>query len=456
MTATGSWVVDGFGRAMKKTFRIITLGCKVNQYESAYLQARLQEKGWIPATSGETIDVTIVNTCIVTQAASHQSRQEIRKAIRENEKGIVAAIGCYGQAFPEELKDLKGLRFIAGNVEKGRVPDLLCSTLDSGSRVDFSTPFPRGMRFEAMHIKTFPGRNRAFLKIQDGCESYCTYCIVPFSRGPYRSLPREDVLRVMRILSVEGYREVVLTGIHLGKYGTERGGGEDLKSLLRAIGKREFPLRVRLSSLEPGEIDDELIEMVAGEEWLCRHFHIPLQSGDDGILKKMNRTYSSRAFAALVRKIHDRIPLAAVGADVMTGFPGEDHRAHANTMALLEDLPVSYLHVFPYSRRPGTPAAGFTDQVPPDEKKKRAAGLRSVGKQKRQQFYERCNGRILQVVAEGHHTEEAGLVKGMSDNYVPVHFRPHGSLRDGFYSVKIEKVEPDRTFGQVVPSLQPE
>jgi len=456
MTATGSWVVDGFGRAMKKTFKIVTLGCKVNQYESAYLQGRLQEKGWIPATSGETSDVTIVNTCVVTQTASHQSRQEIRKAIRENEEGVVAAIGCYGQAFPEELKNLKGLRFIAGNVEKGRIPDLLSSILDSGSRVDFSTPFPRGMRFEAMNIKTFPGRSRAFLKIQDGCESFCSYCIVPFSRGPCRSLPREDVLRVMESLCIEGYREIVLTGIHLGKYGTESGGGEDLKNLLRAIGTKKLPLRVRLSSLEPGEIDDELIEMVAGEEWLCRHFHIPLQSGDDRVLKRMSRTYSSRAFAALVKKIHDRIPLAAIGADVMTGFPGEDHAAHSNTFDLLEDLPVSYLHVFPYSRRPGTPAAGFAGQVTPEEKTKRAASLRSLGRMKRQQFYESCNGSILQVVAEGRHTKETGLFKGISDNYVPVLFSSNGSFRNHLYSVKIEKVGPDHAIGQVVPSLQPE
>ena len=441
---------------MKKTFKIATLGCKVNQYESAYLQRRLQEKGWIPVPPGEPSEVTIVNTCIVTQAASHQSRQEIRKAIRENEEGVVAAIGCYGQAFPEELRSIKGLGLIAGNVEKGRVPDLLLSAVDSGDRADFSVPFPHGMHFEMMDIKKFPGRSRAFLKIQDGCESFCSYCIVPFSRGPYRSLPRDDVMRVMENLAAEGYREVVLTGIHLGKYGIDLGAKENLKSVLRAIGKRDFPLRVRLSSLEPGEIDDDLIDMMASEKWLCRHFHIPLQSGDDGVLKRMGRTYSSRTFGALLKKIHAAIPLVAIGVDVMTGFPGENHAAYSNTLALLDDLPVSYLHVFPYSRRPGTSAAGFPAQIPPPEKKKRAAELRSLGTLKRQHFYESCKGSVLQVVAETWRTKESNFFKGISDNYVPVLFPSHSFLQNHLYSVKIDKVEADHVIGQMVPPPQSE
>ncbi len=440
---------------MKKTFSIITLGCKVNQYESACLQARLEEKGWILASSGVPVDVTIINTCIVTQAASHQSRQEIRKAIRGNEKGTVAAIGCYGQAFPEDLKAVKGLRLIAGNVEKGRIPHLLSSVPDEDGPVDFSIPFPHGMRFEAMNTKTFPGRSRAFLKIQDGCESFCSYCIVPFARGPFRTLPPGDVLRALENFSVEGYREVVLTGIHLGKYGIDLEGGADLKGLLRAVAREKLPLRLRLSSLEPGEIDEDLIDMVASEAWLCRHFHIPLQSGDDGILKKMSRTYSSRTFAGLVKKIHDRVPFAAIGVDVMTGFPGEDHAAHSNSMALLEDLPVSYLHVFPYSRRPGTRAAEFPSHVAPGDKKKRAAGLRSLGASKRHRFIESCIGRVLGVVTEEWHAKERGLLKGISDNYVPVIFSSSGAVQDDLPSVRIERVEKEHAIGHVVRSALP-
>ncbi len=451
MTATGSWEAGGFAGNMKKTFKIVTLGCKVNQYESAYLERRLEEEGWTPALPGEASSVTIVNTCIVTRAASQQSRQEIRKAIRENEKGKVAAIGCYGQVFPEELRNIDGLHLIAGNVEKGRVPALLTMPR-SGKTMDFSVPFTRVMGFEVMTINKFPGRSRAFLKIQDGCESFCSYCIVPFSRGPYRSLPPDDVLQVMENLAAEGYKEVVLTGIHLGKYGADLGGKEDLKGILRAIGRRGLPLRVRLSSLEPGEIDDELIEMVASEEWLCRHFHIPLQSGDDGILRRMSRTYSRRTFGSLVKKINEAIPLGAIGVDVMTGFPGEDEAAHLNTFNLLDDLPVSYLHVFPYSRRPGTPAAGFADQVSPAEKKKRAAELRALGARKKNLFHENCLGKDFQVVIEESHAKGNKLLKGISDNYIPVLIPSLASIHGHLVSVRIDKVEKDQVIGHAVHS----
>ena len=450
MTVIGCWAADGFVGVMKRTFKIVTLGCKVNQYESAYLQQRLEQKGWTAAAPDETSRVTIVNTCIVTQAASHQSRQEIRKAIRAHPEGIVAAIGCYGQAFPEELRNIKGLRLIAGNVEKGKIVEVLSSPWGPGARMDFSQPFTRHMRFEAMNIRKIPGRSRAFVKIQDGCESFCSYCIVPFARGPYRSLPMQQVLGVMEELSAEGYREVVLTGIHLGKYGTDLGNGGNLKTLLRAIGERKLPLRVRLSSLEPGEIDDELIEMVASEEWLCRHFHIPLQSGDDGILKRMSRTYSSRTFASLVKKIYETVPLVAIGADVMTGFPGEDEAAHTNSARLIESLPVSYLHVFPYSQRPGTPAAGFPQQVPPEEKRRRAADLRSIGKRKKQAFYNRCKDALLQVVAEGWHSEGNEFLKGVSDNYVSVLFPFCGAMQNQPYTVRIEKVISGHAVGRPV------
>jgi threonylcarbamoyladenosine tRNA methylthiotransferase MtaB len=262
-------------------------------------------------------------------------------------------------------------------------------------------------------------------------------------------------LRALENFSAEGYREVVLTGIHLGKYGIDLAGGEDLKSLLRAVAKEKLPLRIRLSSLEPGEIDEDLIDMVASEAWLCRHFHIPLQSGDDGILKKMNRTYSSRTFAALVKKIHDRVPFAAIGADVMTGFPGEDHCAHSNSVALLEDLPVSYLHVFPYSPRPGTPAAEFPFPVAPDEKKKRSAGLRSLGASKRLRFFESCKDQVLEVVPEEWHAKEHGLLKGISDNYVPVIFSSPGAVQEDLLSVRIERVEKAHAIGHVVCAALP-
>jgi threonylcarbamoyladenosine tRNA methylthiotransferase MtaB len=448
MTGNGSWGADGFADRMTKTFKIITLGCKVNQYESAYLKSRLLETGWVVVDPTEKSDVSIVNTCIVTQAAAHQSRQEIRKAIRANPQGYVAATGCYAQAFPDKLQEIEDLDLIAGNVGKGRLPELIRKNVHSrGSRIALE-PFAPGMDFEAMGIKRFPGRRRAYLKIQDGCEAYCSYCIVPFSRGPYRSLPPENVLRILEELAGEGYREVVLTGIHLGKYGVDLSGGKDLNTLLRAIGRENLPLRVRLSSLEPNEINEELIEMVASEQWLCRHFHIPLQSGDDGILKRMNRRYAPREFERLVEEIHEKIPLAAIGVDVMAGFSGEEPRAHLNTMSLLETLPVSYLHVFPYSRRAGTAAARFPDTVSSQEKKKRAAALRVLGKGKRKAFQERCLGRVFEVLVEGWDSEGEHFLKGTTDNYLSILFPASGSGAGRLVSVRLEKVKKQVVLGR--------
>jgi len=454
MKETVSWAAAGYAGEMKKTFKIITLGCKVNQYESAYLTSRLQEEGWRPVGHGEVSDVSIINTCIVTQAAAHQSRQEIRKAIRENPEGYVAAIGCYGQALPAELGTIEGLRLIAGNVGKGGVADLIRNSLNSKIQIKACEPFPRVMPIEPMEIESFHGRRRAYLKIQDGCESFCSYCIVPFSRGPYRSLRVENILEMLGNLAGEGYREVVLTGIHLGKYGIDLAGNCNLKDLLRAIGKEKLPLRIRLSSLEPGEIDEELIGMMATEQWLCRHVHIPLQSGDDRILKRMNRKYSTGTFARLVENIHQKIPMAAIGVDVMAGFPGEDSRAHSNTVSLLKILPVSYLHVFPYSKRSGTRAAGFSGHIASHEKKKRAAELRALSMKKRRDFYERCVGEVFQVLAEGWYSTEKGLLKGTSDNYVPTFFPPTGSEQKDLVSIRMEKVDKHGMMGRKLSAFQ--
>jgi threonylcarbamoyladenosine tRNA methylthiotransferase MtaB len=442
------WGAAGFVNQMTKTFKIITLGCKVNQYESAYLKSRLQEAGWVSADPHEKSNVSIVNTCIVTQAAAHQSRQEIRKAIRANPGGYVAATGCYAQAFPDKLQEIENLDLITGNVGKMSLPELIRENLHSRGRKTALEPFTPGMGFETMSIKRFPGRSRAYLKIQDGCEAYCSYCIVPFSRGPYRSLPPENVLGMLEGLAAEGYLEVVLTGIHLGKYGVDLAGDKNLKTLLRAIGRAKFPLRVRVSSMEPGEIDTELIEMVASEEWLCRHFHIPLQSGDDGILKKMNRRYAARAFERLVEEIHEKIPLAAIGVDVMAGFPGEEPGAHSNTVSLLKALPVSYLHVFPYSRRSGTAAARFSDAVLPQDRKKRAAALRALGKEKKRTFQERCLGRVFEVLAEGWHSEDKHLLNGTTDNYLSTLFPALGPGPGRLVKVRLEKVEKQVVTGR--------
>jgi threonylcarbamoyladenosine tRNA methylthiotransferase MtaB len=483
-----------------KTFKIITLGCKVNQYESAYFEEAMRGAGWDRARGDEAADAVIVNTCIVTQTAAHQSRQAIRKAIRQNPDANVAAVGCYAQVFPEELAEIEGLDLIADNRMKVRVPGLLvsivsgrqegqpdrggnpltegCPTSHESLRVNqqpvsgieypasrttvdmiagvsprpalLLKGFEPGARFDVMDISWFPSRARAYLKIQDGCESFCSYCIVPFARGPYRSLPPDKVLGSLERLSKQGYGEVVLTGIHLGKYGVDAAGDVGLVSLLKAIGKEGFPLRIRLSSIEPHELNRELIDMTAAEPWLCRHFHMPLQSGDDRVLKRMNRRYTTREFADAVRAIHARIPHAAMGVDIMVGFPGEDALAHDNTFTLLKDLPVSYFHVFPFSPRPGTAAYRFKGRVGPDEIKKRAARLRVLGETKRRIFFERSLDREWPVLAERWESSERGLMRGRSDNYLPVVFPLAPDAARGPFRVRVDRIDGPRLIGTAV------
>ncbi|MBN2062759.1 MAG: tRNA (N(6)-L-threonylcarbamoyladenosine(37)-C(2))-methylthiotransferase MtaB [Deltaproteobacteria bacterium] len=436
-------------KGIHSSFKIITLGCKVNHCDSAYMENSFIDAGLKNVSDDAVADLTIINTCIVTQRASYQSRQAIRKAIRENPSGRIAAVGCYGQVFPEELSGIKGLDLIVGNSDKPRLSSILNFSDDTERPLIIAKDFGKDTTFDALPMKNFMNRARAFLKIQDGCESFCSYCIVPYARGPLRSLEPVKVLRALENFSNEGYREVVLTGVHLGKYGVGLGKRIDIKGLLRMIGKEHFPVRIRLSSLEPNEITQELIEMVASEDWLCRHFHIPLQSGDDNILRRMNRRYSSRQFAKLIMKIRELLPRAAIGADIMAGFPGEDTGAYRNSLRLLEDLPVSYLHIFPFSPRRGTPAADFPDRVNEKIVKERAGELRKLGRLKREIFNNSCIGEDFPVIMEGWFSNNMDLVRGLSDNYLKVVFPASRLIRDSIIRVRVEGVDEEMVFGKI-------
>ena len=425
-------------------FKIITLGCKVNQAESAGIARQLQDRDAEAAVGEDPVDLCIINTCTVTGKASMQSRQAVRQALRAHPNARIVVTGCYAQTAPMEIRAIPGVDLILGNDGKHRIAELACC------RPADHTPLPGEMpagRNECwIPAATRTDRARPFLKIQDGCDARCSYCIVPYARGASRSLPLEDVLNSLRRFGDTGYPEVVLTGIHLGHYGLDLVPPADLLTLLRKIRQQRIVHRLRLSSIEPLELTADLVRFAAGANSgsgaICPHFHVPLQSGDNDILKRMCRPYSRQLFRDRLTHITRHLPDASIGVDVLVGFPGETDTAFENTCSLLEQLPVTYLHVFPFSRRKGTPAYRLPDPVPDAVLKARCRLVRSIGYKKKLAYYHRFHGKLLEVVAESVVDPRNGLIKGTSANYIPVIFKGRAEQIRTIVTVRVERVDP--------------
>jgi threonylcarbamoyladenosine tRNA methylthiotransferase MtaB len=439
-------------------FVITTLGCKVNQYDSEAIARELIAENWSSAGDEGPVELCVINTCTVTGKAAMQSRQAVRKAIREHPQAQIVVTGCYAQTSPAEIQTIHGVDYVLGNAEKDRIPDLV----QPGSKAKRKEPV---ILCEAIagqrRLEPSPGavavnRTRPLLKIQDGCNAFCTYCIVPHARGRSRSLPIGEVLANMRLLAEAGFQEVVLTGVHLGSYGLDLSPKVNLNALLAHINDEQPVSRVRLSSLEPLELSEEIIQTVAASRTICRHFHIPLQSGDDHILRRMNRPYSSTYVSKLVETIVYRIPNAAIGFDTLIGFPGESEEAFAHTYGLVAELPVAYLHVFPFSPRPETAAAAFDDQVPSPLVQKRCRRMRRLSQAKRQSFYARFVGRQLEVLVETNRDRDSSMLKGLSSNYIPVLFEGADNLQNRIIGVTVEGVgDNGQPFGSISPKTSP-
>ena len=396
------------------------LGCKVNQSDAAALAAELSARGHTLVPFGQEADVCLVHTCAVTQKTDYQSRQLVRRAITRNPEAQVIVTGCYAQVAPDALKVIPGVNFIVGVGEEKKIPGIVASQKKLKEAEILSSSMEERRSFEDGRLPLFGERIRAYLKVQDGCNSFCSYCIVPHTRGRNRSLPLKRTLAKGRDLFGRGFQEIVLTGIHLGTYGEDLLPPHSLLELLQALEQESPVARVRLSSIEPAEFTPSLIDFLTRSEKVCPHLHIPLQSGDDGILQRMNRNYSTAFFANLVSRLIRAIPDLAIGVDVIGGFPGEDEKAFSNTVNLIEKLPLAYLHVFPFSRRKGTWAAAFPGQVPSPLIKARCQTLRELGERKRRLFYSAFAGKKLKVLVESKKDRESGMLKGYSRNYIPV------------------------------------
>ncbi|MDA2918109.1 tRNA (N(6)-L-threonylcarbamoyladenosine(37)-C(2))-methylthiotransferase MtaB [Desulfobacterota bacterium AH_259_B03_O07] len=426
---------------MKKKISVVTLGCKVNQYDTAALLNRLPESKYKRVPFSEPADVYVIDTCTVTHKADSEARNYVYRANRSNPKGIVVVTGCYAQVSSQELKELEGVDYIVGNSHK--FSSLLNIIREGESQLEpkviVSDIFnEKKRRFESPEINYFPERTRAFLKVQDGCNYSCSFCIIPLARGRSRSLSINEVLNRMEILSNSGYKEVVLTGIHLASYG--RDVGTNLLNLLIEVEKSNIMNWIRLSSLDPADTSDELIDFVASSKTICPSFHIALQSGDKDVLKRMRRRYNPEGFIYSTNLIRERIQDAAIGTDVMVGFPGETEKEFENTRKLLKQSPLTYYHVFPYSKRRGTTASNMPDQVPPEVTKLRSKILRDQGVEKKRQFYRRFIGKEVPVIVE------TGL-KATSRNYISVQI-VDGNLKVGDEArVEIRRIEGEVALG---------
>ena len=404
-----------------KTVVISTLGCKVNQFESAAFKDGFEGHGFVVST-GDDADIVVVNTCAVTASAGAQSRRLVLRLLRHHPRATLVVCGCYAELEGQRLlqdERLAGRRLlVVGNAVKDRLVPL---ALDGEEGQTLHLGDIRAARTICrLPLKHFGERCRAYLRVQDGCESFCSYCIVPYTRGPNRSLPPQEALQQARLFAASGHREIVLTGIHLGNYGKDLQPAESLGGLLSLLSLALPEIGFRLSSLEPMEIDTSLLRLVAGRDNIRPHLHIPLQSGSDAILERMNRRYSTAQFAATIASCLEAVPDMAIGVDVLVGFPGETEGHFEECRDFLAALPCTYLHVFPYSMRPGTRAAGFPDQVPAAEKARRVAVLLTLGEEKKRLFARRFIGTTRKVLVEG--GDGQGNLHGFTDNYILVHF----------------------------------
>ncbi len=426
----------------------MTLGCKVNRYESEAISEQLVDQGWQQAEKGATANLCIINTCTVTGKAAMQSRQAARKIIRNHPGALVVVTGCYAQVAPEVFSSMSGVHCVVGNAFKDRIARLVGHNKNHGGAKplveDLSAPRP----FQDLPVTRFGDRTRPFLKIQDGCDAFCAYCVIPHARGRSRSLKPEIVIKRTRDLKEHGYAEVVLCGINLGRYGQDLTPTTSLSSLIKLIDGPQGVRRLRLSSIEPTELSEEVIGQIASSERICPHLHIPLQSGDDEILKSMNRPYTSIFYRDMVHHIISMMPDVAIGVDVLVGFPGESERAFENTCHLIEQLPIAYLHVFPFSVQKQTPAAAFRDPVPPEAIKKRCRQLRTIGETKRRKFYEKVIGSTFEVLIEGKRDRATGYLKGLTKNYIPVLIKGNDELMHQVIQARLTKIEHARVFGE--------
>ncbi|GAW93447.1 tRNA (N(6)-L-threonylcarbamoyladenosine(37)-C(2))-methylthiotransferase MtaB [Calderihabitans maritimus] len=432
---------------MAKRVGIYVLGCKVNYHEAEAIGSLFKRKGYEVVPFGEKADVYIIHTCTVTHLSDRKSRQMIRKAVRTNPEAVVAVTGCYAQTSPGEVLEIPGVDLVVGTRDRRRIVELVEAASRQEKPLNMVHKLEEIKEFEELPVDA-PDRARAFFKIQEGCNRFCTYCIIPYARGPIRSRSLESTVREVERLVAEGFGEIVLTGIHVGLYGRDLPGNIDLAVLLERLVQIEGLRRLRVSSLDPNDFTPRLLDTITAYPVICPHYHLSLQSGDDEVLRRMNRRYTTEEYRRLVEELRQRRPGCAITTDIIVGFPGETEEQFQNTLLFVEQIGFSGLHVFKYSPRKGTPAARYPEQVSAEEKERRSRQLIQLGKRLAREYAAQFLNRTMEVLVE----QEVGTAPrqwtGHTENYLKVVFSaPQEDLRGQFVPVRLQEVQEDWVRG---------
>ncbi|CAM4054696.1 tRNA (N(6)-L-threonylcarbamoyladenosine(37)-C(2))-methylthiotransferase MtaB [Cohnella lubricantis] len=433
-----------------------TLGCKVNFYDTEAMWQLFKKEGYEQVDfETTTADVYVINTCTVTNTGDKKSRQIIRRAVRRNPDAVIAVTGCYAQTSPAEIMEIEGVDLVVGTQDRDKLMTYIGDIQRDRKPMNAVRNIMKTREFEELDVPAFADRTRAFLKIQEGCNNFCTFCIIPWSRGLSRSRDPESVLNQARQLVASGYKEIVLTGIHTGGYGDDLEGYR-LANLLEDLDKIDGLERIRISSIEASQIDDHVIAVLNSSKKMCRHLHIPLQAGDDAILKRMRRKYTTAEFAEKIEKIKKAMPGVAITTDVIVGFPGETEEQFENGYKFMEQIGFSEMHVFPYSKRTGTPAARMDDQVDEEVKHERVHKLIDLSEKLQAAYSKQWEGRELDVITERVVVGDDGKTRlaGYSDNYLLIEIEGDESLYRKHCRVRLTKSGVNENAGELVEVLE--
>ncbi|WP_203361703.1 tRNA (N(6)-L-threonylcarbamoyladenosine(37)-C(2))-methylthiotransferase MtaB [Bacillus sp. REN10] len=434
-----------------------TLGCKVNHYETEAIWQLFKSQNYERVDFEATADVYVINTCTVTNTGDKKSRQVIRRAVRKNPDAVICVTGCYAQTSPAEIMAIPGVDVVVGTQDRAKMLDYIEQFKQERQPINGVGNIMKNRVYEELDVPAFTDRTRASLKIQEGCNNFCTFCIIPWARGLMRSRDPQEVLRQAQQLVDAGYKEIVLTGIHTGGYGSDMK-DYNLAMLLADLEKVKGLKRIRISSIEASQLTDEVIDVIDRSNIVVRHLHVPLQSGSNTVLKRMRRKYTMEQFADRLNRLKQALPGLAVTSDVIVGFPGETEEEFMETYNFIKEHQFSELHVFPYSKRTGTPAARMDDQVDEEVKNERVHRLIALSDQLAKEYASRFEGEVLEVIPEEpfKEGEKEGLYVGYTDNYLKVVFEATEEMVGQIVKVKITKAGYPYNEGQFVRVLEEE